>query len=78
MKIQQVNAIPTTYEIAPENGVTLGIGIAVKWDAVVKVVTESGFVGGGEANHGWWAGLRQRSRARLTLRFVGPGIAISP
>ncbi len=72
MKIQQVNAIPTTYEIAPGNGVTLGIGTAM------KVVTESGFVGGGEANHGWWAGLRQRSRARLTLRFVGPGIAISP
>lgn len=43
MKIEQVQAFPITYEIPPEHRVTLGIGTAVKRDAViVKVTTASG------------------------------------
>ncbi len=52
MKIEQVQAFPITYEIPPEHRVTLGIGTAVKRDAViVKVTTASGGVGFGEAHH---------------------------
>ena len=43
MKIEQVQAFPISYEIPPEHRVTLGIGTAVKRDAViVKVTTASG------------------------------------
>ena len=43
MKIEQVQAFPITYEIPPEHRVTLGIGAAVKRDAViVKITTASG------------------------------------
>lgn len=52
MKIQQVEAFPISYEIPPEHRVTLGIGTAVKRDAVVvKVTTDDGAVGWGEAHH---------------------------
>ena len=53
MKIAEVRAYPTSFPLAPDAGVTLGIGRAVKRDAVVvKVTTDDGRVGWGEAHHG--------------------------
>ena len=51
MKIVEIKAFPTSFPV--EGGPTLGIGRAVKRDAVVvKVVTEDGIVGWGESHHG--------------------------
>ncbi len=53
MRIADVRAYPVSYPIAPQNRVALGIGTAVKRDAVlVKVTTDAGLVGWGEAHHG--------------------------
>jgi D-galactarolactone cycloisomerase len=53
MKITDVRAYPTSFPIAAANRVALGIGTAVKRDAVVvKVTTDQGVVGWGEAHHG--------------------------
>jgi D-galactarolactone cycloisomerase len=53
MKIADVKAYPTSFPIPAANRVALGIGTAVKRDAVlVKVTTDEGLVGWGEAHHG--------------------------
>lgn len=53
LRIREVNACPTSFPVDPKNSVTLGIGRAVKRDAViVKVTTEDGLTGWGEAHHG--------------------------
>ena len=53
MKIVEIKAYPTSFPVPPGNSVTLGIGRAVKRDAViVKVTTEDGIVGWGESHHG--------------------------
>ncbi|HKB25261.1 MAG TPA: mandelate racemase/muconate lactonizing enzyme family protein [Methylomirabilota bacterium] len=53
MKIADVTAYATSFPVPPGAGVTLGIGRAVKRDAVlVKVTTDDGLVGWGEAHHG--------------------------
>src|SRR6187455_3595476 len=53
MKIADVRAYPTSFPIPQQNRVALGIGTAVKRDAVVvKVTTDEGIVGWGEAHHG--------------------------
>jgi len=53
MKIKDVKAFPTSFPIPPANRVALGIGTAVKRDAVVvKVTTDEGVTGWGEAHHG--------------------------
>jgi len=53
MKIADVRAYPTSFPIPVANRVALGIGTAVKRDAVlVKVSTDEGLVGWGEAHHG--------------------------
>ncbi len=53
MRIVEITAFPTSFPIPEGKGVTLGIGRAVKRDAVlVKVVTESGIVGWGESHAG--------------------------
>lgn len=53
LRITDIQAIPTSFPVDPKNSVTLGIGRAVKRDAViVKVITEDGIVGWGEAHHG--------------------------
>ena len=53
LRIREVRAHPTSFPVDPANSVTLGIGRAVKRDAViVKVTTEDGLVGWGEAHHG--------------------------
>ncbi|MEI2414898.1 mandelate racemase/muconate lactonizing enzyme family protein [Orrella sp. JC864] len=51
LRIVDVRAYPTSVPV--RDGVTLGIGRAVKRDCViVKVTTEQGLVGWGEAHHG--------------------------
>jgi D-galactarolactone cycloisomerase len=53
MKITDVQAFPTSFPIPTANRVALGIGTAVKRDAVVvKVSTDEGITGWGEAHHG--------------------------
>lgn len=53
MKISTLEALPISYRIPQGNSVTLGVGTAIKRDAVlVRVVTDEGLVGWGEAHHG--------------------------
>jgi L-alanine-DL-glutamate epimerase-like enolase superfamily enzyme len=53
LRITELRAYPVSFPIAPANRVALGIGTAVKKDAVlVKVTTDHGLVGWGEAHHG--------------------------
>jgi L-alanine-DL-glutamate epimerase-like enolase superfamily enzyme len=53
LKISDVRAYPTSFPVPPERRVALGIGTAVKRDAVlVKVTARGGLVGWGEAHHG--------------------------
>jgi D-galactarolactone cycloisomerase len=53
MRIADVTAHPTSFPVPPSQSVTLGIGRAVKRDAVVvRVTTDDGLVGYGEAHHG--------------------------
>lgn len=53
MKIVEIKAYPTSFPVPRDGGVKLGIGQAVKRDAVmVKVTTEDGIVGWGESHHG--------------------------
>jgi L-alanine-DL-glutamate epimerase-like enolase superfamily enzyme len=53
MKIVDIKAFPTSFPLPPNSGPRLGIGQAVKRDAVmVKVITEDGIVGWGESHHG--------------------------
>ncbi len=53
LTITDVEAYPTSFPIPPERRVALGIGTAIKRDAVVvKVSTRGGLTGWGEAHHG--------------------------
>lgn len=53
MKILAITAVPISFKVPAEKSVTLGIGRAVKRDAVlVRVDTDEGIVGWGEAHHG--------------------------
>jgi L-alanine-DL-glutamate epimerase-like enolase superfamily enzyme len=53
LRITDVKAFPTSFPIPPANRVALGIGTAVKRDAViVKITTSGGVTGWGEAHHG--------------------------
>jgi L-alanine-DL-glutamate epimerase-like enolase superfamily enzyme len=53
LKITDIKAYPTSFPVAPENRVSLGIGTAIKRDAVlVRVTTAGGLVGWGESHHG--------------------------
>ena len=53
MRITEVEAYPASFAIPPAQRVALGIGTAVKRDAVlVKVSTDEGLTGWGEAHHG--------------------------
>ncbi len=52
-RIAEIRAIPTSFPVDPKDAVTLGIGRTVKRDAViVKITTDQGIVGWGEAHHG--------------------------
>ncbi len=53
LPVREVQAIPVSFPVDPKDSVTLGVGRTIKRDAViVKVVTESGITGWGEAHHG--------------------------
>jgi L-alanine-DL-glutamate epimerase-like enolase superfamily enzyme len=53
MRINSIRAIPISFRVPQGQNVRLGIGRAVKRDAVlVKVETEDGITGWGEAHHG--------------------------
>lgn len=53
LKITDIKAYPTSFPVPPEHRVALGIGTAIKRDAVVvKVTTAGGLVGWGESHHG--------------------------
>jgi D-galactarolactone cycloisomerase len=53
LRITDVKAFPTSFPIPEANRVALGIGTAVKRDAVVvKITTSGGVTGWGEAHHG--------------------------
>lgn len=53
MRIIRVQAIPVSYRVPEDRQVTLGIGRTIKRDAVVvKVETDDGIIGWGEAHHG--------------------------
>ena len=53
MKIADIIAIPLSFPVPEDKSVTLGIGRAVKRDTVlVKVTTEGGLIGWGEAHAG--------------------------
>ena len=53
LRISNVEGFPTSFPVDAKNSVTLGIGRAVKRDAViVKVTTQGGLVGWGESHHG--------------------------
>jgi len=53
VKIKTITATPVSFPVPEGTAVTLGIGRAVKRDAVlVKVETESGLIGWGEAHAG--------------------------
>ncbi|OWW20825.1 mandelate racemase [Noviherbaspirillum denitrificans] len=53
MKVRDVTAYATSFPVPPQDRVTLGVGRAIKRDAVVvKVTTECGLTGWGESHHG--------------------------
>ncbi|NYT49455.1 mandelate racemase/muconate lactonizing enzyme family protein [Parapusillimonas granuli] len=53
MRIRDLRAYPVSVPVPAGSGVTLGVGRAVKRDAViVKVTTDCGLVGYGESHHG--------------------------
>ena len=53
LKIVDIKAYPTSFPVPKSAQVTLGIGTAIKRDAVVvKVTTAGGLVGWGESHHG--------------------------
>jgi L-alanine-DL-glutamate epimerase-like enolase superfamily enzyme len=53
MHITTIKAVPISYRVPQGQNVRLGIGRAVKRDAVlVKVTTDEGLIGWGEAHHG--------------------------
>jgi len=53
LKIVEIKAYPTSFAVPPEHRVALGIGTAIKRDAVlVKLTTAGGLIGWGESHHG--------------------------
>ncbi len=72
MKIANIEAFPTSFPVPEGGGVSLGVGRAVKRDAVVvKVTTNDGIIGWGESHHGRAhtavAALLQTTLKRLVL-----------
>jgi L-alanine-DL-glutamate epimerase-like enolase superfamily enzyme len=74
VKIRTVTAIPVSFPIPADKAVTLGIGRAVKRDAViVKVETDEGIVGWGESHAGRAPGAVAQL-ANTTLRALITGM----
>jgi L-alanine-DL-glutamate epimerase-like enolase superfamily enzyme len=76
MKITDVKAYPTSFPIPKENRVALGIGTAVKRDAViVKVTTDEGITG--SSSSAWTPTIRLESGKRCTASS-SPATAWAP
>jgi D-galactarolactone cycloisomerase len=74
LKIRDIKAFPTSFPIPEANRVALGIGTAIKRDAVVvKVTTDEGLVGWGEAHHGR-AHTAVAKLIETTLKFLVVGM----
>ena len=73
LRITEVRAYPISFPVDPKDAVTLGIGRTVKRDAViVKVSTEDGLTGWGEAHHGRCPGaVAHLVNTTLRLLVVG-------
>lgn len=73
LRITEVRAYPISFPVDPKDAVTLGIGRTVKRDAViVKVSTEDGLIGWGEAHHGRCPGaVAHLVNTTLRLLVVG-------
>jgi len=68
MRIADVRSFPISFPVPADKSVTLGIGKTVKRDAVlVRVETDEGLVGWGEAHHGRCPGAVSRV-VETTLR----------
>ncbi|HUU72649.1 MAG TPA: mandelate racemase/muconate lactonizing enzyme family protein [Burkholderiales bacterium] len=53
MPVRDVQAFPISFPVDPKDSVILGVGRTIKRDAVIiKVTTEDGVIGWGEAHHG--------------------------
>ena len=77
MRIRTVTAYPISFPIPEDKTVTLGIGRAVKRDAVlVKVETESGLTGWGESHAGRAPGAIAQL-VNTTLRQLVSGLDAS-
>src|SRR5690606_20052094 len=74
MKITQIQAFPISFPVPADKSVTLGIGRSVKRDAVlVRVQTDDGLTGWGEAHHGRCPGAIARL-VDTTLRELVTGM----
>jgi D-galactarolactone cycloisomerase len=74
LKIRDVRAYPVSFPIPEANRVTLGIGTAIKRDAVVvRVDTQAGISGWGEAHHGR-AHTAVAKLIETTLKFLIVGM----
>ncbi|MFC3127283.1 mandelate racemase/muconate lactonizing enzyme family protein [Pseudoroseomonas globiformis] len=74
MKIAEIEAFPTSFPVPEGARVALGVGRAVKRDAVVvKVTTDDGLVGWGESHHGR-AHTAVAALLRTTLRSLVLGM----
>lgn len=73
-KIADIRAVPISFVVPPEHSVRLGIGRSVKRDAVlVRVETDDGRIGWGEAHHGRCPGAIARL-IDTTLRDLAVGL----
>lgn len=71
--IRTVEAFPVSFDVTAENAVVLGVGRMVKRDAVVvKVTTEDGLVGWGEAHHARAPGA-MATLINSTIRQIATG-----
>ena len=71
--VTEVKAYPTSFPLPKENNVRMGIGRAIKKDAVVvKVTTKGGLVGWGESHHARAPGaIAKLVETTLRLLVVG-------
>jgi L-alanine-DL-glutamate epimerase-like enolase superfamily enzyme len=80
MRIADLRAVPVSFPVPPEKSVRLGIGRSVKRDSVlVRIETDEGHVGWGEAHHGRCPGAIARlidtTMRELVLGFDAHDVA---
>ena len=72
LKIVEIKAYPTSFPVKPEDSVSLGVGRAVKRDAIiVKVTTAGGLVGWGESRTPYTV-----DRGGCVLPLEAPGLGV--